>query len=68
MLVCGPEQPDRYFETSPCLLVEVLSGSTAHNDRPTKYQVYTAIPALQTYLIVSQDTRHVVEYQRTEGG
>ena len=68
MLVCGQDQPDRYHETSPCLLVEVLSVSTAHNDRRTKQQVYTAISALQTYLIVSQDARHVVEYQRAEGG
>lgn len=68
MLVCGGEPPDRYFETSPCLLVEVLSGSTAHNDRRHKHAVYTAIPPLQTYLIVSQDERYVVEYQRAEGG
>ncbi|BDP40798.1 hypothetical protein DAETH_07670 [Deinococcus aetherius] len=68
MLVCGQEKPDRYFETSPCLLVEVLSGSTAHNDRRHKHAVYTAIPTLQTYLIVSQDERYVVEYQRGEEG
>ncbi len=67
MLVCGGEQPGRYYETSPCLLVEVLSGSTAHNDRRHKHAVYTAIPTLQTYLIVSQDERYVVEYQRGEG-
>ena len=64
MLVCGGEQPGRYFESSPCLLVEVLSGSTAHNDRRHKHAVYTAIPTLQTYLMVSQDERYVVEYQR----
>ena len=68
MLVCGGEQPGRYFETSPCLLVEVLSGSTAHNDRRHKHAVYTAIPSLQTYLIVAQDERYVVEYQRGAEG
>ena len=68
MLVCGQERPDRYYETSPCLLVEVLSRSTAHNDRRHKYSVYTGIPSLQTYLIVSQDSRHVVEYQRGAEG
>lgn len=46
MLVYGDEQPGRYFESSPCLLVEVLSGSIAHNDRCHKYAVYTAIPTL----------------------
>lgn len=67
MLVCGGEQPGRYLETSPCLLVEVLSGSTAHNDRRHRHAVYTAIPTLQTYLIVSQDEQYVVEYQRGAG-
>lgn len=64
MLVCGGDQPGRYHESSPCLLAEVLSTSTAHNDRRHKYAVYTAIPTLQTYLLVSQDERYVVEYQR----
>lgn len=68
MLVCEQEQPDRYYETAPCLLVEVLSGSTAHNDRRHKYAAYTSIPSLQTYLIVSQTERYVVEYQRTGSG
>lgn len=68
MLVCGGEVPGRYHESSPCLLAEVLSGSTAHNDRRHKYAVYTAIPTLQTYLLVSQDERYVVEYQRVGEG
>ncbi|WP_245557742.1 Uma2 family endonuclease [Deinococcus apachensis] len=59
---CGGEQPGRYFETSPCLPVEVLSSSTAHHDRRHKHAVYTAIPTLQTCLIVSQDERYVMEY------
>lgn len=68
MLVCEGERPDRYSETSPCFLAEVISSDTADIDRRHKYSVYTGIPSLQTYLIVSQDTRHVVEYQRTEDG
>ena len=47
-----------------CLLIEVLSPSTANNDRRDKYRAYTELPSLQTYLIVSQSMRHVVEYQR----
>lgn len=68
MLVCGHEPHDAYSETAPCLLVEVLSGSTADTDRRHKYAAYTTLPSLQTYLIVSQDVRHVVEYRRTEDG
>ena len=68
MLVCGGEPHDRYSETSPCLLVEVLSGSTADTDRRHKYAAYTGIASLQTYLIVSQSERHVVEYRRAGNG
>lgn len=64
MVVCGPENSDPYSETSPCLLVEVLSRGTAHTDRHAKYAVYTALPSLQTYLIVDQYERRVYAYER----
>ena len=68
MLVCVNDQPSEFYETLPCLLVEVLSPSTAHNDRRDKYRAYTALPSLQTYLIVSQESRYVVAYERQPGG
>lgn len=72
MLAYGGQAPHRYYETAPCFITEVTSGSTAHNDRRHKYSVYTGIASLQTYLIVSQDERYVIEYQRdpntTENG
>lgn len=68
MLVCDRESGDDDAETSPCLLVEVLSPSTASHDRFGKYGVYTSIPSLQTYLIVEQKERRVYAYQRREGG
>lgn len=64
MVVCGPENSDPYSETAPCLLVEVLSRGTAHTDRHAKYAVYTALPSLQTYLIVDQYERRVYAYAR----
>ncbi|CAM3689511.1 Uma2 family endonuclease [Deinococcus frigens] len=64
MLVCDTTRTGRLAETAPCLLVEVLSPSTAANDRVGKYGIYTAIPSLQTYLIVEQDERRVYAYQR----
>ena len=67
MLACQPNPPDKYFETDPCFLVEVLSKSTAGNDRVGKYGMYTAIPTLQTYLIVEQDERRVYLYTRQDG-
>ena len=64
MLVCGSPRPDNYYETAPTLLVEVLSKRTAANDRNGKYTAYTAIPSLQTYLIVEQAERRVYAYRR----
>lgn len=68
MLVCDRDSGDNDAETSPCLLVEVLSGSTASHDRFGKYGVYTAIPSLQTYLIVEQWERRVYAYGRQPDG
>ena len=41
--------------TTPILIVEVLSPSTANMDFTEKLQEYTAIETLQTYLICAQD-------------
>ncbi|THF70055.1 Uma2 family endonuclease [Deinococcus sp. Arct2-2] len=64
MLVCSAERPDSHYETAPCLLVEIISPSTASTDRLAKHAAYTAIPSLQTYLIVEQQERRVYVYQR----
>ncbi|PNY81389.1 Uma2 family endonuclease [Deinococcus koreensis] len=67
MLVCDAASGDHLSETAPCLLVEVLSGSTASIDRIGKYGIYTDLPSLQTSLIVEQGERRVYEYQRAQG-
>ena len=64
MLVCKPDDGNAYAESEPCLLVEILSDSTASHDRFGKYGIYTAIPSLQTYLIVEQKERRVYAYTR----
>lgn len=64
MLVCSPDDGNPYAESAPCLLVEVLSESTASHDRFGKYGMYTAIPSLETYLIVEQHSRRVYAYRR----
>lgn len=64
MVACGEDNGEDYYETAPCLLVEVLSRRTAANDRHGKFNAYTAIPSLQTYLIVSQTERRILAYGR----
>lgn len=64
MLGCDKEDTGKYAKSQPCLLVEILSDSTAGHDRFGKYGMYTAIPSLQTYLIVEQKERRVYAYTR----
>ncbi len=55
MVCCEGVDNDDLFRTSPCLIVEVLSPSTASVDRREKLHAYLALPGLLTYLIVDPD-------------
>ncbi|WP_345457361.1 Uma2 family endonuclease [Deinococcus aluminii] len=67
VMACPGEPKHDFYATAPCLLVEILSERSEWIDRHAKYCAYTALPTLQTYLIVEQDERRVYAYQR-EGG
>lgn len=58
------EEAETYYNTSTCLVIEVLSESTARKDRTEKLLAYQLIPSLQEYLICSQDTPIVELYRR----
>lgn len=68
MVVCGRPVPDEYYETEPCILVEVLSPTTASIDLREKRLEYARIPSLRTYLIVDQDSLFVRHCWRDEEG
>ncbi|CAN5795451.1 Uma2 family endonuclease [soil metagenome] len=68
MVVCDKEEPDPYFETEPCILVEVLSPSTKHIDVREKMLEYKRLPSLQTYLIVDLDSLFVRHLWRDDAG
>lgn len=68
MVVCDPDDnANEYFSEKPCVIVEVLSESTARIDRHEKLAAYQQIPTLMTYLIVSQQAMQVTLHQRAEG-
>lgn len=67
MVVCE-EQADPYFETQPCLIVEVLSKSTQDQDKREKWMAYASIPTLDHYLLVSQTERTIEHRPRTDLG
>ncbi len=55
MVVCDKPEPDPFFETEPCVLVEVLSPSTKSTDLREKLTAYKSLPSVQTYLIVEAE-------------
>ena len=64
VLSCDPQDRAPYFRQSPCLIVEVLSESTARIDRREKLLAYQIMPSLQAYLLVEQDVMRVEGYRR----
>lgn len=64
MVVCDPADADPLVVTTPCLIIEVLSPSTASIDRREKLIAYRRIPSLLAYLIVDQDEPRIERHWR----
>lgn len=60
---CADEE-NNYYNASPCLIVEVLSDSTARVDRYEKLVAYRLLPSLQEYVLCAQHTPLVEIYRR----
>ena len=63
MVVCESNN-EAYFETAPCLVIEVLSDSTESIDRREKLYNYQRIAQLQAYVLVAQNERRVDVFRR----
>jgi len=68
VLACDRSEDDSHTINNPCLIVEVLSPSTAAIDRREKMRAYLSIPSLKQYILVDQDVAHVESLRRTEAG
>jgi Uma2 family endonuclease len=64
---CGPPVSGGYI-TDPVLVAEVLSPSTAANDRGRKLEFYQTITSLKTILLVYPNERRVEHWTRTGNG
>jgi Uma2 family endonuclease len=64
VMVVSESSGDVIVETAPCLIVEVLSHSTASMDRVVKRAAYAKIPHLQRYLVVHIDSMSVEMFTR----
>lgn len=67
LLSCDPSDRETYYRGRPCLLIEVLSESTARIDRREKLFAYQTLPSLQEYLLIEQDVRAVEIHRRVRG-
>lgn len=54
--------------TNPCLVIEVLSKSTAEFDQTDRFKFYRSLDSLQEYLLVNQYDIEVQQYTRTNEG
>ncbi len=68
VMTCHPFdlQGDSLIIRSPCLIVEVLSKSTASTDRGIKWRQYRKMPSLWYYVLVEQYTMAVDVFSRVE--
>lgn len=67
MLVCAADDHPHY-KTRPCVVIEVLSPSTAAIDQREKWLAYRSLPSLSMYLLVDAERRHVEYWQRDSAG
>lgn len=69
VLRCGDPLPgDSLYLEDPCLIIEVLSASTANIDRREKLHAYQALPGLREYVLVDSDSRSIELYRRRPEG
>ncbi|MFL6214857.1 MAG: Uma2 family endonuclease [Blastocatellia bacterium] len=68
MMTCSPADNADYFRTSPVLIIEVASPTTAVTDRREKLLAYQGIASLREYVIVSQTEMSIQLYRRDPNG
>ena len=68
VVTCDSQDRERYFLTSPCLVIEILSPSTQATDKREKRINYQTIESLQEYVLVSQNEIKVEVYRRDDNG
>lgn len=68
-VTCSPvDAANRLVKQAPCLVVEVLSPSTAAYDRGDKFASYRLCPSLQEYAVVDIDRRTVDLFRKSADG
>ncbi len=68
LVSCDPQDTDDYCKTQPCLIIEVVSRSTATIDRREKLLNYRQIESLKEYILISQDRIKIEVYRQDDQG
>lgn len=67
MVVCDPQDTEKYFKRHPKVVFEVLSESTERIDRGEKLVNYTALDSVELYVLVAQTKTAVTVFRRDNG-
>lgn len=68
VVACDRTEDDTHTLARPCLIVEVLSPTTALTDHREKKRAYLALPSLRQYVLVDQDLAHIESLRRDGEG
>ncbi|WP_353259248.1 Uma2 family endonuclease, partial [Prochlorothrix hollandica] len=69
MVIKGEPQfqtPRQTEVLNPCLIIEILSDSTANYDKTAKFQLYRTLPSLEEYILVSQQDYRLEHYTKLD--
>jgi Uma2 family endonuclease len=67
MVICSEVPNEATFVSDPIVVAEVLSTSTARDDRIMKNREYEASPSIQRYVMLEQDVMAAEVYSRIDG-
>lgn len=68
VVLCGEPEYDGETLLNPQVVIEVLSDSTAQNDRTTKFRHYQRLASIREYVLVSQDEPVIERFVRQADG
>ena len=67
-ILCPPQRPDDIETSTPVVVVEVLSPSTAAFDHGAKLEGYFSLSSLAHYLLIDPDRRVLIHHSRGREG
>lgn len=68
VVVCDTQDKEnQYYQTTPALIIEVLSKSTEKFDKSEKRQAYLSLDSLEEYVLIEQDKCEIIVFEKSKG-